>query len=185
VLHAIGSFLRFVFGGFLSWLYHHMAVPVGHGFQLAFGGWWPVAAAVLAIAAAIVVVRVLARRRSRVERSEEAVARRTGAEATLEDLERQIDDATARGDHEASVRLLFRWGVRRLGERGVVVNPTTRTDSQLAAAVASPAFADVQHRHERIVYGRAVATAEDVVASSGGWTTVLQDVAGRRERVPA
>jgi hypothetical protein len=184
VLNAIGRALRFAFGGFFRWLYRHLVLPIGHGFHFAFGGWWPLAVVVLALALAAVLIWLLARRRSRVEAARPGTAQ-LAAGARAEDLERMISDATSSGDHETSVRLMFLWGVLRLGDRGVVVNAATRTDSQLAALVESPAFGDVQRRHERIVYGRAAATAQDVDASRSGWSTVLSEAATRRDGVRA
>ena len=175
VLHWMGRALKFIFGGFFSWIFHHVLVHVGHGFTFVFGNWWPVAAAVLAVGVGVATAMILARRRARVEGRVGAASLAVDVDLDEEQLRQLAAAATAAGDFESAVRLLFRWGVRRLSDVGAVANGPAKTDSQLTGALRSASFADVQRRHERIVYGRVEATRDDVDASTAGWERVLRE----------
>ena len=172
---SIGHALRFVLGGFLSWLYHHVLVRIGHGFHVAFGSAWPYVAGGVALALGVAAALLVWRRRSRVAIERQRTGgRRTPSEDPAE-LERQAEAAAAAGDYESTVRWWFRAGIIRLTQIGAVDNGPTRTDGQLRHAVRSATFSELAQGHERIVYGRQRATVEDATAARDGWPRVVRD----------
>jgi Domain of unknown function (DUF4129) len=141
------------------------ALPGGNG-----AVWLVLAAAVLV--AAIVFALSLVRRRG-------PAAARASAEASVEDtvdaatLEREADSAERAGDLERALRLRFRAGILRLVERRQVDDPALVTTGSLVRRLRSEAFAAGARAFDEVVYGRRVATSDDVRKVREGWQAVL------------
>jgi len=175
VLHAIGRGLEWLFARPARWIYHHLLVHIGHGFQLAFGNWWPVALGVLALGAGVVVGLLLVRRRARISARSAAIPGVGGQGEDPDELERLAIGAEDAGDHERAVRLRFRAGLVRLARQGVIANQDSQTDRQLSVRLHSPTFDALAVRHEVIVYGRQPATEHDVEAARHDWPRALTE----------
>jgi len=173
VLHALGRALNAVLGGPARWLYHHLLLHIGHGFKVAFGGWWVVVVGVLAVGLGVTVGMVLIRRRARISAREVISGPFGRAVEDPDELDRRATTAEDSGDHETAVRLRFRAGLLRLQRRGVIVDQDAQTDRQLAARLRSPTFDTLAGRHELIVYARDPATELDCAAARAGWPRVL------------
>jgi len=175
VFHALGSALHAVIGRPAEWLYHHLLLHIGHGFTMAFGGWWELVLGAMAVALGVFVGVLIVRRRTRVSaRLTTTGSMRTSVEDP-DDIERRAADAESAGDHEAAVRLRFRAGLVRLGRKGIVVNQDALTGRQLSSVLHSPTFDTLARRHERIVYAGDRATAVDSTAARQSWPQVLVD----------
>ena len=174
IFHALGRALDDVFGPVWRWLYHHVLLHIGHGFRFAFGGWWPLVAGALALAVGALSATLVVRRRSRIQ------ARRQPAQTVTSEekpgaLEAEAAAADAAGDFERAVRLRFRAGLLRLVRQGTLVDDHARTDRQLTALVPSTTFRQLAQRHERIVYGREPAAAEDSSLARQQWPRALAE----------
>jgi hypothetical protein len=180
VLHALGRALNAVVGGPARWLYHHVLLHVGHGFEAAFGGWWEVVAAALAVAVGVTAALLIARRRARVSSRTQTDTTFVGVDEDPDDLEHRAEIAEAAGDHETAVRLRFRAGLARLQRAGIVANPGSRTDRQLSAVLGSRIFDALAGRHETIVYAGDLATEADSAAAREQWPRVQADAGANR-----
>lgn len=171
----IGHALKFVFGGFLGWIYRNVLLKLGHGFSSAFGSWWPYVLAVICIGVGTLVGFVAFRRRTRVK--VDAGQRRTGrgARQDPEELERLAEDAAAANDFETAVRLWYQAGVLRLTLRGSITSGPTRTDAQLVRELPSSTLEELASRHAQIVYGRQRATSDDARRAREGWRVVVNE----------
>jgi hypothetical protein len=178
IFHALGDALHAVLARPGLWVYHHLLVPLGHGFAVSFGGWWPIVAGLLAVGAGVALGILLVRRRSRIAARLPDAGVPVGRQDPIE-LDSGADAAEAVGDHETAVRLRFRAGILRLASKGILADPDARTDRQLRTIVASDTFGHLVDRHERIVYGRDRASADDSGAAKRGWPLVLSESAAR------
>lgn len=171
----IGHALKFVFGGFLEWLYRDVLSKLGHGFSNVFGSWWPYVLAVLCVAVGVSVGFLVFRRRTRVTLAD---AQHRGGRSPRHDpgeLERIAEGAAAAGDFETAVRLWYQAGVLRLTLRGSITSGPTRTDAQLVREVPSKTLEELARRHAQIVYGRQLATSDDARRARDGWRVVLDE----------
>ena len=171
----IGHALKFVFGGFLSWIYHHVLQKFGHGFSSAFGPWWPYVLVVLAVVLGAFVGYVAFRRRTRLEQVDHHRRAVGKPRQDPEELERLAEVAAAADDFETAVRLWYQAGVLRLTLRGTVTSGPTRTDAQLVRELPSSTFVDLASRHAQIVYGRQHATSDDAQRAREGWRVVVSE----------
>jgi hypothetical protein len=170
----IGHALKFVFGGFLGWIYRHVLQKAGHGFSSAFGSWWPYVLAVLAVFVGVLAGYLAFRRRTRVE---QAANRQHGGSPRQDpgELERLAEVAASARDFETAVRLWYQAGVLRLTLRGTITSGPTRTDAQLVRELPSKTLADLANRHAQIVYGRQRATSDDAQRARDGWRVVVSE----------
>jgi hypothetical protein len=171
----IGHGLKFVFGGFLGWMYRHVLLKVGHGFSSAFGSWWPYVLGVLAVLVGALAGYVAFRHRTR---SLQAASRQRAVAAPSqvpEELERLAEAAAAANDFETAVRLWYQAGVLRLTLRGSITSGPMRTDAQLVRELPSRTLVDLASRHAQIVYGRQRATSDDAQRAREGWRVVVNE----------
>jgi hypothetical protein len=171
----IGHALKFVFGGFLDWIYRHLLLKVGHGFSSAFGSWWPYVFAVLAVGAGVLVGYIAYRRRTRLELADNLQRVGSTTRQDPEELERLAEAAGTAGDFETAVRLWYQAGVLRLTLRGSITSGPMRTDAQLVRELPSKTFRDLASRHAQIVYGRQRATSDDAQRAREGWRAVVDE----------
>ena len=179
VFHALGRALDAAIGRPARWLYAHLLRHVGHGFRVAFGGWWEIVAAALAVAVGVAAALVLARRRGRVDPRDRHGAV-TDSSEDPDQIDRRAAAAARAGDDEAAVRLRYRAGLIRLARAGVVADAGARTDGQLSSLLDSRTFDALALRHEAIVYAGVTATSEDAAAASEQWPRLLREVGDRR-----
>ena len=173
VLHALGRALNWAFGRPARWLYRHVLLHIGHGFTVAFGGWWVVVVGTLALALGVAVGVLMVRRRARISARGTASVSITTAIDDPDEIERRAAAAESAGDHETAVRLRFQAGLVRLQRSGLIVNQGAQTDRQLSAKLRSPTFDALAGRHELIVYARDRATSADSTAARETWPRVL------------
>jgi hypothetical protein len=173
VLHALGRALNWAFGRPARWLYRHVLLHIGHGFKLAFGGWWVVVVGVLALALGVAVGVLIVRRRARISARETESASITTTTDDPDDIDGRAAAAESAGDHETAVRLRFRAGLVRLQRSGIIVNQSAQTGRQLSATLRSPTFDALAGRHELIVYARDPATPADSTTAREAWARVL------------
>ncbi len=143
-------------------------------------GWVWLGLAIAVVAAIVARVVVVARRR-RVAGVGRGLA--SGSlDAAPEDpnaLDREADDAERRGDLERAVRLRFRAGLLRLGDRGAIVYRPSVTTGEVRRALGSDTFDELARTFEGVTYGGRAAGPPDVDAARREWPHVL-DEAGRR-----
>jgi len=152
--------------------------PLGR-FVGSISGWvWLAAAAVVV---AVVVWAVVRARRRRVAH---APATKTlgGVPDDGEDpaaLERAADAAERDGDLDRAVRLRFRAGLLRLGDRGAIRYRPSVTTGEVRKALGSRRFDDLAGTFEAVAYGGRPAERPDTDAARREWPHVLEE-AGRR-----
>lgn len=138
---------------------------------------WGLLAALVLLAAGAVASRSV-RRAARAERSAHG-ERRVSGEGDPRALVRAAEQAEARGDMEAALRLRFRAGVADLAARDLVpARPSTGT-AELERRLRSPTFTVLARRFEEVAYGGRAAQDADVVAARQGWPRVREE-AGER-----
>jgi hypothetical protein len=93
-------------------------------------------------------------------------------------LEREAEVAEQRGDLERAVRLRFRAGLLRLGNRGVIEYQPSLTTSEVRTLLGSDSFDDLAGTFEAIAYGGRRAVPPDVAAARTNWPKVVEQ--GRR-----
>jgi Domain of unknown function (DUF4129) len=132
---------------------------------------WLVLAAVVLVAAIFFALRLVRRRGPAAARTRE----QAGVEDTVDagTLEREADSAELAGDLERALRLRFRAGILRLVERRQVDDPALVTTGSLVRRLRSEAFAAGARAFDEVVYGRRVATRDDVRKVREGWQAVL------------
>lgn len=171
----IGHALKFVLGGFLGWVYHHVLLKLGHGFGDAFGSWWPYVLVVIAVVLGAMMGYVAFRRRTRLQLTDTHQRADRAPRQDPEELERQADAAVAANDFETAVRLWYQAGVLRLTLRGSITSGPMRTDAQLVRELPSKTLANLASRHAQIVYGRQRATSDDAQQAREGWRVVVNE----------
>jgi hypothetical protein len=90
-------------------------------------------------------------------------------------LEREADDAEARGDFEHAVRLRFRAGLLRLGARGVIEYRPSLTTSEVRQMLGSRTFDELAATFEQVAYGGRHASAPDAGHARVTWPRVLEE----------
>jgi Domain of unknown function (DUF4129) len=141
--------------------------------------WTFVAVIVLVVAFVVwVVVRAVRRRRAL------APVRKPTAGAPDEtenpdELERAADAAERDGDLDRAVRLRFRAGLLRLGDRGAIRYRLSVTTGEVRRTLDSRRFDDLARTFEAVTYGGRSADPPDVKAARQDWPRVLEE-AGRR-----
>lgn len=132
------------------------------------GVWAALALAVLALSL------ILARRRAHrnlVAAAVDPADDRDGCSAA--ELERAARQAEAEGRLEDAVRLQFRAGLARLGERAAIAAETTPT-AEISRRLRSASFDAVARRFGEIAYGAATAEPRDVESQRRAWPEILR-----------
>ena len=96
-----------------------------------------------------------------------------------DDLERAADAAERDGDLARALRLRFRAGLLRLGDRGAIRYRPSVTTGEVRRTLGSRRFDDLAGTFEAVTYGGRPAERPDVDASRREWPSVLEE-AGRR-----
>jgi hypothetical protein len=165
-LHWLGDRIESAFG------------PLGRLFRLMPGWTWLVALAVVVAAVAWIVAR---RARKRVARAPTRgpVRGRLDDGEDPDELERAADAAERDGDLARAVRLRFRAGLLRLGDRGAIEYRPSVTTGEVRRTLGSNRFDELAGTFEAVTYGGRSADPPDVDAARREWPNVLEE-AGRR-----
>jgi hypothetical protein len=92
-----------------------------------------------------------------------------------DDLERAADAAERDGDLERALRLRFRAGLLRLGDRGAIAYRPSVTTGEVRRALGSNTFDELALTFEDVTYGGKPAEAPDVDAAKREWPHVLEE----------
>jgi Domain of unknown function (DUF4129) len=167
--------------GPLRWLGDRLR-PIGHAIARVFDAiprsvWFAIAAAVVALAV-VAIVRGVRRQRSKPVTS---VPVRLTSEADDDPaaLERAADDAERDGDLDRAVRLRFRAGLLRLGQRGAIRYRRSVTTGEVRRVLGSATFDELARTFERIAYGGQDAAPVDAEAARRNWPRVLDEARGQ------
>jgi hypothetical protein len=136
--------------------------------------WWALAAALIAFLVWMI-VRV---RQRRVAAVPEHGKKRVAAPADHEDaeaLERLADEAERAGDLQRAVRLRFRAGLLRLGDRGAIRYRPSVTTGEVRRTLRSDRFDGLAETFEAVTYGGRAADPPDVDAARREWPRVLEE----------
>jgi Domain of unknown function (DUF4129) len=139
---------------------------------------WVYAIVAVALIAAIVSVRGIRRRRGAPAPPDARPGARPAPEGPAA-LERRADEAERAGDHALAVRLRFRAGLQRLGEREAIPYRPSLTTAEARRRLRSERFDRLAADFDAIAYGGRAAAEEDARAARSGWREVLAGVASR------
>jgi Sec-independent protein translocase protein TatA len=169
--------------GPLRWLGDRLGTlfgPIGRFFGLIPGPVWILV--LIAVIALLVVLGVRARRRLATRAPSSTKRARGGMHDDEEDpdaLERAADEAEHDGDLARALRLRFRAGLLRLGDRGAIRYRPSVTTGEVRRALGSATFDDLAGTFEAVTYGGRTAEPPDVERARRGWPRVLEET-GRR-----
>lgn len=113
------------------------------------------------------------------------ISRRAAAAATLappgagpspRELERAATEAERAGELDLAVRLRFRAGLLRLGERGAIDARPSLTTAAIVRRIGSAELTRLARDFEQIAYGGRRAQSDDVEAQRSGWSRVLEEM---------
>ena len=148
---------------------------LGRHFPGGVAGVWAVGAAILLVAVGLLAMR---RTRTRIGRSLEF----SGGEvrrATPAELERDAARAERGQRWDEAVRLRFRAGILRLGERLELASTDTTPNHTLGRRLGSERFDALAERFDEVVYGGAAATAADAEQQRHDWPELLIEASKR------
>jgi Domain of unknown function (DUF4129) len=134
---------------------------------------WTIVAALVVATAAYVAARLGQRRAGLIVELGTRGARRAGDDPGQ--LEREAARAEREGDFELALRLRFRAGLVRLGQRRALPARTSLTNGEIGRRLHSESFRGLARDFDEVVYGRRPAEAEDVDRARTGWPRVLEE----------
>jgi Domain of unknown function (DUF4129) len=167
----------------LNWLgdrLHPIVSWFGRVFSDIFGRNWVIGAAfvVIAIAVAYFVSKVRARRGSPDRRRPSLDAAGDESEDP-DELERAADGAERAGDLDRALRLRFRAGLLRLGDRGAIRYRPSVTTNEVRGVLGSETFDELARTFEAVAYGGRDAERPDLDTARREWPRI---VAGATKR---
>ena len=131
---------------------------------------------VAVVAVALALVFITAKVRASHGRPEPRARGRDRDGAAGEDpaeLERAADAAERAGDLDVAVRLRFRAGLLRLGQRGAIHYRPSVTTNEVRGVLGSATFDELARTFDAIAYGGRDAAAPDVDAARREWPRVV------------
>lgn len=152
--------------------------PIGRALAATPGWVWLLFVGAVIAVIVWAITRARARRAARAQRVQVA-AGELGSAEDADALERAADEAERDGDLARAIRLRFRAGLLRLGDRGAIRYRPSVTTGEVRRTLASPRFDDLAGTFEAVTYGGRVADSPDADAARREWPRVL-DEAGRR-----
>jgi len=163
----------------LTWLgdrLHPIVSWFGRVFTDIFGRNWVIVAAFIVIAIAVVyfVRRTRARRGSPDSRRRSVVAGGDESEDP-DELERAAHAAEGAGDLDRALRLRFRAGLLRLGDRGAIRYRPSVTTNEVRRVLGSETFDELARTFDAVAYGGREAERPDVEAARREWPHVVSD----------
>jgi len=150
----------------------NLVVPAGTSRQLDLGRFQPEIAD-LGVTAEVASGRIVAQ--GEVDIGPPGKSRGVSGRALL----RAAEEAEARGDLGAALRLRFRAGVADLAARDLVPARASTGMAELERRLRSPTFTGLARRFEEVAYGGRAAQGDDVAAAREGWPRVRQEVGER------
>ena len=141
--------------------------------------WIAVGLAVVAFVAARIVAAARRRRVSAAVGGGRAPGVAAEAAEDPDAIERAAADAERAGDFARALRLRFRAGLLRLGDRGAIEYRPSLTTSEVRRALGSSTFDELARTFEGVAYGGHAAAGADAEAARREWPHVLAE-AGRR-----
>jgi hypothetical protein len=143
-----------------------------------FGRDWVIVVAFIVIAIAVVYFVIRARGR----RGSPDARRRTSGVAADEsedpaELEQAAEAAERAGDLEHALRLRFRAGLLRLGDRGAIRYRPSVTTNEVRRALGSETFDDLARTFDAVAYGGRDAEPPDVETARREWPRVVSGTA--------
>src|SRR5207253_451373 len=149
--------------------------PIGRWLGLVPGWFWLVVLGLVVAAVAAIAVIASRRRRRGVTRAPAGKPLVTAAEDSEDpsELERAADAAERDGDLARALRLRFRAGLLRLGDRGAIRYRPSVTTGEVRRTLTSRRFDDLAGTFEAVTYGGRSAERPDVDASRREWPSVL------------
>jgi hypothetical protein len=133
------------------------------------------------LGSAVIVVAMLVARRTAQRRAGRGLVvardRRRRRAIDPRELEHQADEAERRGELDAAVRLRFRAGLLRLGQKEVIPLRESLTSGQVRRLVRLQEFDRLARDHDEIAYGARTARSEDAEAARTGWPLVVAKAA--------
>jgi len=94
-------------------------------------------------------------------------------------LERAADEAERDGDLARALRLRFRAGLSRLGDRGAIHYRPSVTTGEVRRTLGSATFDDLAGTFEAVTYGGRTAAPPDVEQARHDWPHVLEETRRR------
>ncbi len=163
----------------LQWLGDHVLAPIGRFFERLPVGVWLLAAAAVIVGLVWFIVRARARRGSRVTTTSKRTRVALPEAEDPDALERAADDAERAGDLQRAIRLRFRAGLLRLGDRGAIEYRPSVTTGEVRRTLDSRRFDDLAGTFEAVTYGGQPAEAPDTDAARREWPRVLEETKRR------
>jgi hypothetical protein len=165
----------------LTWIgdrVHDLLAPIGRAIaDMPLAVVLSVAAAVLALVV-VLVVRAVRARRGGLD-SRRATTRPAAEVENPAELERAADAAERAGRLDEAVRLRFRAGLLRLGDRGAIRYRPSLTTNEVRRVLGSESFEELARTFEAVAYGGHLATGPDVDTARREWPRVVAG-AGRK-----
>lgn len=116
----------------------------------------------------------LARRRAALESHHAvSVTHPTGVHTPAE-FELRAGEAVNEQRFGDAIRFLYQAGLLRLADRGVIEYRSSLTSGEVAAAIRSSSFDYLALQFDRVAYGHADATREDVRIAESEWKTLVR-----------
>jgi hypothetical protein len=115
------------------------------------------------------------RRRATSSRDHHGRPRFTEAHEDADALEHAADRAERAGELDRAIRLRFRAGLIRLGDRGTIRYRPSVTTAEVRRVLGSETFDELARAFESIAYGGSSASPPDVEASRRDWRRVLDE----------
>jgi hypothetical protein len=141
-------------------------------------GRWLYAIVAVAVVAAVLSLRGIRRGRGAAASAAGGPGGRAASEGPAA-LETRADEAERAGDHALAVRLRFRAGLMRLGEREAIPYRPSLTTAEARRRLRSESFDRLATDFDAIAYGGRAARDEDAEAARSGWREVLSAVRSR------
>ncbi len=167
--------------GPLQWLGDRISSLFGHIADLV--GASPLVAIGLLVAAIALlgwfVARQLRRRPARSAAAGVARALAVDDDESADALEREADAAERDGDLARALRLRFRAGLLRLGDRGAITYRPSVTTGEVRRALDSRRFDDLAGTFEAVTYGGRAADPPAVDTARREWPHVLEETGHR------
>jgi hypothetical protein len=159
----------------LTWIgdrVHDLLAPLGRAIgSMPLAVVLSVAAAVFALVVVLVVRSVRARRGS--PDSRHAAPIPAAEVENPDELERAADAAERAGRLDEAVRLRFRAGLLRLGDRGAIRYRPSVTTNEVRRVLGSESFEELARTFEGVAYGGHLATGPDVDTARREWPRVV------------
>jgi hypothetical protein len=171
------------FRGPLRWLGDRLE-PIRRAIARAidFIPWWMWLAIAAAITVAVIARIIMVSRLRRVSGlSAKPGAGRVAGDAPEDPdaLERAADEAERDGDLDRAVRLRFRAGLLRLGDRGTIEYRPSVTTGEVRRVLGNETFDDLAETFEEVAYAGRPAVPPDVESARREWPRVLEETRPR------